>query len=115
MDLELKAKLRPIAREKAAWFSNELDKVAQGEGNVHRASIDLSDELDEFAASLLDDEREMFYSLYAEELEANTAEINQKADTLFAEAAASEANTQAIGAVVGFVVFIIVLLFVFLA
>ena len=112
MDLELKAKLRPIAREKAAWFSNELDKVAQGKGNIHQARIDLADELDVFAASLPEEQREMFYSLHAEELEANAAEKIQKADDLLAEAEAIQSEYKSAGVVIGGVILFFVLLLV---
>lgn len=113
MDLELKAKLRPIAREKAAWFSNELDKVAQEKGNIHQARIDLADELDVFAASLPEEQREMFYSLHAEELEANAAEKIQKADDFLAEAEAIQSEYKFAGAVIGGVILFFVLLLVF--
>lgn len=113
MDLNTKIKLRPLAREKAAWFSSELDKVADRKGNIHQASIDLSDELEVFIHSLPDDERDMFRELFTEELEANTAEKNRKAEELLEEAEAIQTEYKAAGTVVGAVILFFVLLIIF--
>lgn len=78
MNLEIKTKLRPVAREKADWYVGELNKAATTQKNIHQASIDLMDQVEVFATSLQKEERVVFMALFTEELNARAAEQNDR-------------------------------------
>lgn len=110
LDLEAKARLRPLAREKAAWFSGEIKKAAASKKNPHQVSIDLNDQIEVFVATLPEEERDIFTLLYIEELNANTAAMSDEADALLAKEAAGKANVaSAISVIVAVVVFFVLM------
>jgi DNA-directed RNA polymerase specialized sigma24 family protein len=55
--------------------SAELRKFAEQGGNPHQMSLDQKDRLEANLAHLTDEEREKFYAIYIEEMNANTAQV----------------------------------------
>ncbi len=110
LDIDQKNRLRPMAREKAQWFSAGLSQATNEGRNIGQASIDLQDELEVFANGLDEPDREAFLALYVEELNALTQQKHSEADAIIVE---SVNNAQATSIVVGIAIFVIVLIMVF--
>ncbi|TKR55354.1 hypothetical protein D7I39_11085 [Allopusillimonas ginsengisoli] len=110
LDIEQKQRLRPIAREKAQWFSEALAQAGAAGRNVGQASIDLQDEIEIFAKELGESDEQAFLSLYIEELNALTEQKSSEADTLIME---SVNNSQVLTIIIGVVIFAVLLAFIF--
>ncbi|WP_415832332.1 hypothetical protein [Kerstersia similis] len=107
MNIEQKQRLRPIAREKAEWFSNQVRLAARAGGNTHRAGIDAQDVVDEFISTLPEADRESFSVLYTEEIQALASATMEETERALAAVAEQERENAAwgqIGAVVAVVV-----------
>lgn len=117
MDLDQRKRLRPLARQRAEERAAEMAATAAAGGNITQKGIDLQDIDDEFALTLPEGDREVFWQLYAQEIDATTqailvetAEINLKVAEQNVETAN---NANAVAIILGIVA--IVLIFAFAA
>lgn len=108
MNIEQKQRLRPIAREKAEWFSSQVRFSASAGGNAHRAGIDAQDEVDAFISTLPESDREPFSALYAEEVQALAAATMEETERVLA-AVAEQERENAVWGQIGVVVVVVVL------
>lgn len=63
---------RAEIREFVRINAEELLEFSRAGGNAHQKSLDQKDLLEEQLAPLTDEQRDRFYTIYAEEMEANT-------------------------------------------
>jgi len=110
VDIERKKRLRPIAREKAMWHSEELRKAANENRNVGQVSLDLQDEMEVFVKSLDEEDQDVFLFLFSEELNVLTAQTNAEADALFIKNAN---DSYTISVIISVLIFIVMLAIVF--
>lgn len=113
--IEKRQQYRPVAREHAAVFAQQMAAAAAAGENIHQLGIDLNDQEIVFVASLPPEDRELYESLYAEELSACTRASNAKAAELELKTIETQAQNSQNSMVVVWAVLIALLLIIFLA
>lgn len=105
---------RKSVRAYVAKESAELREVAEAGGNVYQASLDQQDRVHQMIAGFSDEEKAAFLTVYAEEVQASASQTGDEASRVLEQAARQEAaNAQAAG-VLGGMVFLGVIIFLFL-
>lgn len=90
--LDIKSASRPAIRSLVARNGKILQEVALSGGNVQHASLDQQDQVEAMLNGFSEEERQAFYKVYMEELNADAAALNQKAERIMAEV--SKKNAQ---------------------
>ena len=85
--LERRKQLRVIARRRVSERDAEIRKVTAAGGNIFHRCNDLDDEDKEFALTIPEEDREIFWAVFAEELIASANQMNVHAAELNAKAA----------------------------
>lgn len=67
--------------------SAEMQEIAVRGENIFQYSLDLRDQVDAFARTLSEEQKETFYTIYAEELEASTNASNVKTAAIYEQTA----------------------------
>lgn len=99
---------RERLRALVAIRNMKTQEVISSGGNVHQASLDLNDQFDEFISPLPVLAQAVIYEVYAEELNASTAEILEKTHRINAEAIESAERNNVMGQVIAVIVIIVV-------
>ncbi|WP_288076746.1 hypothetical protein [Pseudomonas sp.] len=101
-----RAEIREFVRKK----NQELVDFSKAGGNPHQKSLDQKDLLEEQLAPLTDEQRDRFYRIYAEELNANNEQMLSDAQKADRQAAMIEAGDGGFGRVIllGFVVVVVI-------
>lgn len=104
---------RKSIRDLAEKYSIELQDVSNSGGNVYQTSLEQQDKINEFSVKLSEDDAITFMTIYSEELEACSKKKMDDANEILAEANANVQNTQVIGNIVGIVIVLSALFFIF--
>lgn len=77
-EIEKRQHYRPTAREHANAFSEKMASASAEGINIHQLGIDLNDQEMAFIASLPEEDRDLYETLYVEELNACTSATSAK-------------------------------------
>lgn len=91
---------RAEIRELVRINSEELLEFAKSGGNAHQKQLDQADLIDEEVARLAEDERERFYKIYVEEMNAKSQETLEKASRMNEQAALLESGDKGFGSII---------------
>jgi len=106
----VRSKIRELVR-----LQNDKMKLAiDAGGNAYTASLDFSDVINEFISGSPIGAQTAFYEVYAQEMDAETANIRDSTQKILEGTAQKEASAQNVGAWIGaLIIFGLVLLFLF--
>lgn len=76
---------RKTIRDMVERRTKEMKEVCMNDGNVYTWVLDFSDAFDSFLSPLDDEKKAVVLEMYAEELEASAAYINQQTDQLISK------------------------------
>ncbi|AVH38084.1 hypothetical protein AL532_17930 [Pseudomonas monteilii] len=69
---------RAAARQCVKEYGAEISEFSKSGGNIHQKILDQQDELEERLSELSEDERQKFWQMYVEELNASTNHANSE-------------------------------------
>lgn len=91
---------RAEIREFVRINSQEMLEFARTGGNAHQKSLDQKDLLEEQLAPLTQEQRDRFYAIYAEELNANSEQLLANAQKTNDQAALIESGDKSFGTII---------------
>jgi capsule polysaccharide export protein KpsE/RkpR len=99
---------RAVVREHAQKYGAERLAFSESGGNIHQKILDQQDELEERLSELSEDERQNFWRMYVEELNASTNHANSEVAKIEAKNALIDSAVGSSGKVIMWAVFAVV-------
>ena len=108
---------RKSVRSLVEAYTTAMQMALENGENIHQMSLDQKDRIDQFAATLSEEDQVRFFTLYAEEMEAHAAATNDRANALNAQTVErnirNAENANNMGTLIGYVLAIIAVIWVF--
>lgn len=102
---------RSAVRELVRKNMEELIEHAKAGGNAHQKALDQKDFIADMTSRLSPEDRNAFYSVYTEEMNAKSAEVERQADRIVSHAELQGANEENFGKILGGLILIVLLLY----
>lgn len=112
--MEVKEVSRAQVRQYVEKKHAELVRFGLEGGNVHQKSLDQRDELEKILQGLTATEKEAFYSVYVEELNARTEQSLIEAEQAKTQAVASHTSAELVGQLIAGAIFVVIVIAVFM-
>lgn len=112
-DVEVRKIDRLAVRKLVQKNVDELHACSCSGTNAHQKALDQQDVLAEMVACLSVADQEAFYRVYAEEMNANTAQVEIQTSKLLLAAAQSNESAEMVGKAIGVIIIIAIVIFAF--
>ncbi|MGP5236866.1 hypothetical protein [Pseudomonas helleri] len=99
---------RPAVRRYAQEYSAERLAFSESGGNIHQKILDQQDELEDRLSELSEHERQSFWQMYAEELDAATAHMKLETAKIEAKNALIDSAVGSSGKVIMWSIFVVI-------
>ncbi|WP_312465554.1 hypothetical protein [Atlantibacter hermannii] len=93
--------------------NQKIQQIILAGGNPHTASLDLQDQINDFFSDAPVEAQVVLYETMTEELLASASALNDEADKINAKNASSEAAGNVLGQILGALILVVFLIFIF--